>query len=180
MPEDDDRVDEMLDLLEKESERGCVLVAAAYIESALRRALSAYCRTISEVTETELNQLFKTFDSQFANFAPCIRLARALGIITAAYQESLKKFGAWRNPYAHGTGEKPIVLEEIASFANEGLEAVGIIKEGGTYNYSEDSEFSAGRSAFMIWAALVVEFFEEKIEELEQTSMPPRSPYAIK
>jgi hypothetical protein len=77
-------LDDILRLLNSESDRGCVLVASAYIEELVREMLCRYCRANSKrnIEDNELSHAFRDFESQFYNFASSVRLARVLDIIT--------------------------------------------------------------------------------------------------
>lgn len=178
MPSFDPRVvkhsKEIMRLLMKETDRGCVLVASAYFEDSVRRMLSAFCRTVSDVSEKELNTLFKTFDSQFANFSSCIRLCRALGLIDDQDQRILNKFGVRRNQFAHGTGDKLIDAEGIASFLAPIEEMVELAVNAA--DIPELKEFSAERQKFMAWASISLGEWHEMILDHEDLRKPPSSP----
>lgn len=106
--------DEMDNLFAIESDRGCVLMVSAYFEDFVRSILIEHCRRRqSDMTNNELNQLFKSFESQFSGFAACTRLARALGLITQWHQKVLLTFGPWRNSFAHGKGIKTITDDDV-------------------------------------------------------------------
>jgi hypothetical protein len=178
MPTFDPRVvkhsKEIMRLLMKETDRGCVLVASAYFEDSVRRMLSAFCRTVSDVSEKELNTLFKTFDSQFANFSSCIRLCRALGLIDDQDQRILNKFGVWRNQFAHGTGDKQIDPEGLASFLAPIEEMVELAVEAA--DIPELKEFSEERQKFMAWASISLGEWHEMILDHEDFREPHPSP----
>lgn len=162
---------EMVNLLEVESERGCVLVAAAYFEDSIRRSLCAFCKSRSNASDKELNKLFKTFDSQFANFASCIRLARALDLITETGQQMLVDFAVWRNSFAHGTGNKEITEEGISSFTRpweDDLNRAAQRKWGVLF-----ASHSLARRKFEWWAAFVLGDLQITIDEYTPISSPP-------
>lgn len=119
---------EVLVLLSDESERGCVLAASAYLEETLREALCARCQQFSKISQTDLNALFKSFDSQFASFASCIRLAYALGIIDKTSEKALRDFAKMRNGFfAHKAGPTEIRAEhikDVCKSVSPSLEAV--------------------------------------------------------
>lgn len=146
----------MSELLIEESDRGCILVASAYLEEALRVALMKRCKHLSDIGDVELTRLFKDFESQFSNFASCIRLARGIGIISADQQGMLLEFGAKRNAFAHGTGRKSITEKWIQGICRDEL-AEGTLALGKRLHEEMHGRPlpSAGipRFRFMFWAA---------------------------
>ncbi len=140
----------MMELLDEESERGCVLVAASYIDAAFANLTRMKCKRLSNCSESELNKLFKDHESQFYSFTSCIRLARAIGLITEDEQDMLVRFSHKRNEFAHKTGRKSITDKWLANFTKplaKSLEAALAL----------DWQFrhKPARQKFMYWAALM-------------------------
>jgi hypothetical protein len=107
---------DMASQLINETERGCALVSAALMEMLVRELLCAKCRQLSDISDKELNKIFKGFESQFSNFASCIRLARAMGLIGELDKNLLLEFAIWRNNFAHNFLIGPINHEGIKGF----------------------------------------------------------------
>ena len=143
-------VAEFSKMLGNESDRGCVMVTSAYLEEGLRDALIAKCKSMSDVTDKELNAVFKAFDSQFASFASCIRLARAMGIVDALQQKMLLDFGAARNGFAHGRGTKKITDSWVDSFALPNRPQLDDLAEAFQERFKDQSK---SRLVFSMWAS---------------------------
>ena len=165
---------EVFTVLDKESDRGCALVASAYIEYSVRRLLMAHCKSVSDVSDKDLGVLFKDFDSQFASLSSCVRLCRAVGYLDETDQKVLKDFGPWRNGFAHGTGEKLIEEESLCEFMKPVEKMVNI-----TWEASEVSkhypEHSVARQKFMVWASVMIAAFHDLILQVEDTTKPTQS-----
>ena len=155
---------EMNSLLHDESDRGAVLTVSAYLEHAIRTTLISHCKNAQpDLSDKEANLLFKTFDSQFANFSSCIRLARALGILSKWHQDVLIKFGAWRNQFAHGASPKnltdddlKVLLKPSSAKLSQFFEALGG-SWGSHLGKSPRADFQEWASAFSFTLAIVVD-----------------------
>jgi hypothetical protein len=144
---------EMVCILAYESERGCVLVASAYIEDSLRELLLAKCRTMSTASEDELSKTFKSFDSQFYNFSSCIRLAHAMGLLRGELARALLDFSPWRNQFAHRPGAPRLKERQVKRLLTpfEGEMAYLLSTEA----VDELGQLEWPQKAFLFWAGLV-------------------------
>lgn len=152
MSKEIDAIVQLGTLLTQETDRGCVLVASAYLEEMLRTVLMAKCRTLSDVTDDDLPKLFKSFDSQFASFASCIRLARALGIVNEQEKKMLLNFGYKRNEFAHGTGDKKITDHWMNDFVPQLMDHIQRVLEQHT---AWDTRLTRERLVFGLWASIM-------------------------
>jgi DNA-binding MltR family transcriptional regulator len=85
-----------------ESDRGCVLVTAAFLDEALEALLRA--RMSSEKGAAEaIGQLFRA-DGALGSFSAKIELSRALGVIGDSERSDLTKIRKLRNLMAHSHG----------------------------------------------------------------------------
>ena len=66
--------------LVKESDRGCVILGAAWLNTALEQLLRAICRTAPEDTKASVDPLFQGY-APLATFSAKIQLAFALGVL---------------------------------------------------------------------------------------------------
>lgn len=163
-------VDEAWILLEQltlETDRGCVLVISAYIETSVRDALIAKCTVTSDCTEGELNKLFKSFDSQFANFTSCIRLAHALGIIDRTMAKMLIDFAAWRNKFAHQPYSRAINAGDI-EFTKPAAHIVEPLLSRDGMPDVKLLPFSMERITLVFWASYVYVTLKHEIHTLNK------------
>ena len=82
--------------LNKESERGAVLISVSYLEGQLRDILAAYLGP-GKAAESLLNE----FNGPLGTFGARSAAAAALGLITDGEYQELKRLGKIRNEFAH-------------------------------------------------------------------------------
>ena len=145
-------------VLLNESDRGCVLAVSAYLEESVRESLCARCQELSEATDSDLGKVFKDFDSQFASFVSCIRLAFALGVIDREMELSLREFAAMRNGFAHRSGPKRITEHQVRKV----VDAYGLSYVSGMF-----AGFSA-RQVLINWAVNVDMSFRRGIKRMKR------------
>ena len=83
--------------LEKESDRGCALVAAAYLENEITVLLKRFLVKQSKKAAIELFD----FNGPIGTFSSKIKLSFALGLISKELQSSLDVIRKIRNDFAH-------------------------------------------------------------------------------
>jgi len=83
--------------LEKESNRGCALVAAAYLENEVAALLNQF---FVEMSKSARKELFD-FNGPVGTFSAKIKLAYALGLISAEVRNALDLVRGVRNKFAH-------------------------------------------------------------------------------
>lgn len=92
--------------LQKESDRGCCLVAAAYIEMELKKIISDF---LIEMSKKELDDFF-SFTGIAGTFSSKLKLAYSLGLISKEICTSTNQLRTVRNMAAHL--EKPFDFNE--------------------------------------------------------------------
>ncbi|MDZ7860602.1 MAG: hypothetical protein U5O15_08065 [Candidatus Krumholzibacteriota bacterium] len=90
------------ELLSKESERGCVIVAAAMLDDALEKMIQA---RLLESNDKE-DSLFKSPHPILGTFASKIELSYRLGLISESMKKSLDIVRKIRNDFAHNYKEQ--------------------------------------------------------------------------
>ena len=85
-----------LDDLNKESERGAVLISVSYLEGQLKSIIAAYLRS-GKATE----KLLDDFNGPLGTFGARSHAAAALELITDREYQELKRLGKIRNEFAH-------------------------------------------------------------------------------
>lgn len=83
--------------LEKESDRGCALLAAAFLENELAALLDYF---LVETSESFKKQLFD-FNGPLGTFSSRIKIAYALGLISRKTKDALDLIRKIRNRFAH-------------------------------------------------------------------------------
>jgi hypothetical protein len=91
------KVDEYVASIAQESDRGAVIVAAAYLDEALERVIRARLRA----SRSKRDPLFKGSNPPLRSFAIKIEMAHRMGIIVAGLAKALDLFRELRNDCAH-------------------------------------------------------------------------------
>lgn len=97
--------------LKKESDRGCALVSAAYIEAELKKMISSF---LVEMSSSETKEIF-SFNGPIGTFSSKIKLAYSMGLISKDISFSIDQLRAIRNICAH--------LEKPFDFDKENIKA---------------------------------------------------------
>lgn len=92
--------------LEKESDRGCALVAAAYLENEVTALLNQFFVKMNKSAQKELSD----FNGPVGTFSAKIKLAYAMGLISSEVRNALDLIRGIRNKCAHL--QKPFNFEE--------------------------------------------------------------------
>lgn len=96
----EDRPRLLSESMDRESDRGCVLLGAEMLSNDLEFLLRAFFRTEPSIVKKTINPLFKGF-SPLATFAARIELAYAMGLIPKVVQVRLHLVRELRNLFAH-------------------------------------------------------------------------------
>lgn len=105
-----DDFNQFRDALMRESDRGCALFAAAYIDKALGKLLKSHLVQGSKVDE----ELF-TGQAPLGSFSSRIKLAYYLGRISAAERKDLDTIRQIRNDFAHNAAALTFSDQSIAN-----------------------------------------------------------------
>ena len=117
-----------------ESDRGAVLVAAAFIEEALEHLLRQVftvksCNASSDKFPSQLDKLLRPgIDAPLGSFAARISACFALGIIDIDYFNALEALRSLRNNYAHRRtdGSRPQLSEESVQIIHRSVTGPGL------------------------------------------------------
>ncbi len=99
-----------------ESDRGCVLVAAAAIDEAIVGLLKVYFKKVSapQDTEKEVHFLLKKQPvPPIGSYGVRVTLCYALGLVDADLYATLKRLGDVRNSFAHIAEPAKITLDNM-------------------------------------------------------------------
>jgi len=99
----------IVDELEKESDRGCALVAAAYLENEISELLQSF---LVNQRKTSTKELFD-FNGPLGTFSSKIKIGFALGLISKETQTSLDVIRRIRNDFAHLQAPLNFEVKEI-------------------------------------------------------------------
>jgi DNA-binding MltR family transcriptional regulator len=115
---------EFIKAIEKEADRGCVLLAQSYIDQSLESLLRAKLRSMSNASETELNGLLKGGPSHpLGSFRVRVKMAQAMGLVDEVVATALCSLANVRNPFAHLPGpaelSDPRVADILTAFNEE-------------------------------------------------------------
>ena len=91
-----------LNQLDKESDRGCALVAAGYLEDQLKKVLQA--RMVKHTGPAE--EIFEGHEA-LATFSAKIKVAYLLGIVSHEVYSDLNRIRDIRNAFAHSGSHEP-------------------------------------------------------------------------
>jgi DNA-binding MltR family transcriptional regulator len=109
-----------MDVLMDESDRGCILVAQAFLENQLENLLRKHLVKVSNETEKFINKLIGSGTSTpLGSFAPRARMARALGLINTKTYSVLMAINDLRRKYAHCPQHVTLKLNEITTMYDE-------------------------------------------------------------
>jgi DNA-binding MltR family transcriptional regulator len=85
---------------QQESDRGCVIFGAAWLEDELELLIRAHCRKESSLLKTVVDPLFKGY-APLSTFSAKIQVCYALGFISKQLHKSLQLVRKLRNGFAH-------------------------------------------------------------------------------
>lgn len=89
--------------LTKESDRGCVILSAAWLNEALEELLRSVCRSTPEDIRATIDPLFQGY-APLATFSARIQLAFGLGILPHGLRDKIEIIRRMRNDFAHESG----------------------------------------------------------------------------
>lgn len=144
------RFDELFGNLDKESDRGCVLVAAAILDNYLEMLLRARFSQDATVVKRIINPLFKG-QGPLASFWSKTQLAYSLNLIPKWMYEDLERIRELRNKFAHRYKavdfEDPAVirLTEKLKGANYGVRSLRASSNAPKHRQSAHTSPSAAR-----------------------------------
>ncbi len=110
--------------LSPETDRGCALMAAAYLDSRLGEWLALYFVDDPKVANKSLSQ-----DGPLSTFSSTIELAYLLGLLSPRESQALNLIRKIRNEFAHIPEPTSFGHQKIASWCKS-LETLGFYKRG--------------------------------------------------
>ena len=113
------RAMELAQTLFKESDRGCVLVAASLLDEVLEGLLRAACDQRPHVVTAAVDPLFKQPAAPLRSFWAKIQLAYAIRIVDGVAYAALEIIRKLRNAVAHGTGQASLTGTQVEGLVNE-------------------------------------------------------------
>jgi mannitol operon repressor len=115
---------EFFDSIKGESDRGCVLVGASFLDEALELLLRSRMSTNPAVIKKSIDPLFSSGHGPLASFWAKTELCQALGLIEDWEYEDLMRIRKLRNLFAHSHGSAafsdPQVTAITSSFSRFG------------------------------------------------------------
>lgn len=108
-----DFLDELISTLEKESDRGTILICASTIDCILEDLIKKYLNQNKD-RKNEIEKLFE-YPNPLNSFASKIQMSYCLGLIEKNCFEDFERIRKIRNVLAHGYKYKDFGSEEIAS-----------------------------------------------------------------
>lgn len=114
MPTSSERIEKVLNLLSKESDRGLVLVGAAFVDTLLEELLTKYFVDDSENSKALLDNM-----GALSTFSSRIRLAYALGLISKDDFIDLNLLRKIRNDCAHSDEDINLEMSPHCDRINE-------------------------------------------------------------
>ena len=116
-----------------ESDRGCVLVAAAFLDEALELLLRSHMASNTTVVKRSIDPLF-THDGPLGSFGVKTNLCKALKLLYEEEYADLNCVRELRNHFAHS-------YVEVASFANQkAIDLVANLNHFGTTRFPPSEE----------------------------------------
>ena len=118
----EDQIENYLDLLLDESDRGAAIMASGFAEQALQTAI---CSRVADHGETVRKSWFEGDNAPFATFSAKIQLGMALGIYADKMRDQLITIKNIRNQFAHCSVpldfSHPAIVGAVRSLRNEEL-----------------------------------------------------------
>lgn len=108
-----DFLGELITTLDKESDRGTILICASTIDCILEDLIKKYLNK-NKNRENEIEKLFE-YPNPLNTFASKIQMSYCLGLIEKDCYEDFERIRKIRNVLAHGYEYKDFASEEIAS-----------------------------------------------------------------
>jgi DNA-binding MltR family transcriptional regulator len=100
----------------EESDRGCVLVAAAFLDEALEAILRSHMSQETHVVRDIVGRLFRP-DGPLGTFSAKISLCRALQLIDQQDYEDLDRIRGLRNHFAHSHNTAAFAEQHVKDLA---------------------------------------------------------------
>lgn len=104
----------LLDMLQAESDRGCLLAGCALIETLLGDLLAAHFKRRSGVSRGKINDLLGVM-KPLGSFAARLRACEALGILEADIATAIDTIREIRNRFAHGAQPVQFTPQHVAA-----------------------------------------------------------------
>lgn len=98
-----------LNIFNKETDRGSALVAASYLDEALKKIINAYLIE-SKITD----ELINGFNAPIGTFSSRINMSYSLGLISKEELEILNTVRKIRNDFGHKWGELSFEIQPIS------------------------------------------------------------------
>ncbi len=117
-----DAFDELASALLKESDRGCVMIAAAFLDDALEEVLRSFFRTDPFSLKNAVDPLLAG-NGPISTFSSRIQLCYALMLITTNMRKELDLTRKLRNDFAHTWGpmdfDDPLCVERMKALGHD-------------------------------------------------------------
>ena len=151
-----DQFDKIAEGLQKESDRGAVLIGAAWVEDCLEQVLRAQIEKTSDFPPTQIETLLDPAadKSLLGSAGARLKAARMFGLIDATTHEALSKlFSLRNNPFAHFSPEIAVAnlsSKSVRSRLNTFVD--GITAHPLSYKFKpiRDPSFSPERCRFIL------------------------------
>lgn len=180
----------MLRTLQDESDRGCVLVAQAYLDEALEELLRVKFETDPRIVKNAVDPLLKG-SGPLSTFYSRIRLAYALGLLNHSTYDILEDIRVLRNKFAHQRGPAQLtdsrvtgILDRLSIEAKRFAVAFSEVMHDQVQEIESKAEelsistdipngLSARRIQFMFCFAIILGEIQDTITKLsQQVPMP--------
>lgn len=132
-----DFINSLCETLDKESDRGIILICASTLDSLLRDLIEKYLNQ-NKNRQKEIAKLFE-YPNPLNSFASKIHMSYCMGLIKKEIYDDFERVRKIRNELAHGFDFKDFASHEIASIV---LDMVGakICWEKRRKNYNEEKQ----------------------------------------
>jgi hypothetical protein len=147
---------QMVDELDSQSDRGVAIVGVALLDEKLRQALDALFDP--GLSKRDRAELYDGPAAPLGTYAAKWRIARALGLFQADFQEDLKLLGRVRNRFAHHLGVRSFEEPRIADLCQQlrGYKIPRLARDGGATPLVVFKSAKDARSAFIATVQVAV------------------------
>ena len=144
-------VRDFVEAMLKESDRGCVLIGAAYLDDALEEMLRTNFSGDENVVKKVVSPLFKGGNAPLGTFSVKTNISFALGLINNETFKALNNIRKVRNEFAHKAG--PVVLTDqrvsvITSKLEKYLQEISSALLGAVEDILEENKTDNNKTGF--------------------------------